>query len=117
MRALFLLGIGFMVAVGCGCSPDRKAAQDSPATGAATHESGQAAPSAETTPQGGVAANVEATAPGTKCEHGVDKTLCTRCDPRLEAVFQAKGDWCAEHARPESQCALCHPDLAAQGVK
>ena len=52
-----------------------------------------------------------------KCEHGVDKALCTRCDPRLEAVFKAKGDWCAEHSRPESQCALCHPELAAAGVK
>lgn len=54
---------------------------------------------------------------GAKCEHGVDKTLCTRCDPKLEAVFKAKGDWCPEHSRPESQCALCHPELAAIGVK
>jgi len=52
-----------------------------------------------------------------KCEHGVDKALCTRCDPRLESVFKAKGDWCAEHSRPESQCSLCHPELAAAGVK
>ena len=52
-----------------------------------------------------------------KCEHGVDQALCTRCDPRLEAVFKAKGDWCPEHSRPESQCALCHPELAAAGVK
>jgi hypothetical protein len=52
-----------------------------------------------------------------KCEHGVDKALCTRCDPRLEAVFKAKGDWCPEHSRPETQCAICHPELAAAGVK
>ena len=52
-----------------------------------------------------------------KCEHGVRKALCTRCNPKLAPVFKAKGDWCAEHDRPESQCALCHPDLAAQGVK
>ena len=52
-----------------------------------------------------------------KCEHGVKKTLCTRCNPKLEAVFKAKGDWCAEHSVPESQCAKCHPDLAKQGVK
>ena len=52
-----------------------------------------------------------------KCVHGVDQTLCTRCDPRLEAVFKAKGDWCPEHARPESQCVLCNPELAALGVK
>ena len=51
------------------------------------------------------------------CEHGVKKALCTRCNPKLAAVFKAKGDWCAEHERPESQCALCHPDLAKKGVK
>lgn len=52
-----------------------------------------------------------------KCEHGVKKTICTRCNPKLQPVFKAKGDWCAEHAVPESQCAKCHPELAQQGVK
>ena len=52
-----------------------------------------------------------------KCEHGVAKKLCTRCNPKLAPVFKAKGDWCAEHDRPESQCALCHPELARKGVK
>jgi hypothetical protein len=52
-----------------------------------------------------------------KCEHGVKQTLCTRCNPKLEAVFKAKGDWCGEHSVPESQCAQCHPDLAKQGVQ
>jgi hypothetical protein len=52
-----------------------------------------------------------------KCEHGVKKAICTRCNPKLSAVFKAKGDWCKEHDRPESQCALCHPHLAAEGVK
>ncbi|GEN08781.1 hypothetical protein SAMN05443572_108178 [Myxococcus fulvus] len=52
-----------------------------------------------------------------KCEHGVQKSLCTRCNPKLAAVFKAKNDWCAEHERPESQCSLCHPDLAKKGVK
>ncbi len=50
-----------------------------------------------------------------KCEHGVKKAICTRCNPKLAAVFKAKGDWCAEHDRPESQCALCHPDLGERG--
>jgi hypothetical protein len=49
--------------------------------------------------------------------HGVPKSLCTRCNPKLAAVYKAKGDWCAEHERPESQCVLCHPELAKQGVK
>jgi hypothetical protein len=52
-----------------------------------------------------------------KCTHGVAKALCTRCNPKLAPVFKAKGDWCAEHDRPESQCALCHPELARKGVK
>jgi hypothetical protein len=52
-----------------------------------------------------------------KCEHGVKKTLCTRCNPKFEAVFKAKGDWCAEHTVPESQCVKCNPELAKQGVK
>lgn len=52
-----------------------------------------------------------------KCEHGVQKSLCTRCNPKLAAVFKAKNDWCAEHERPESQCVICHPELAKKGVK
>ncbi len=52
-----------------------------------------------------------------KCEHGVKKSICTRCNPKLDAVFKARNDWCAEHALAESQCVICHPDLAKQGVK
>lgn len=53
-----------------------------------------------------------------KCElHGVTKVLCARCNPKLEAAFKAKNDWCAEHSRPESQCVLCNPELAKQGIK
>jgi hypothetical protein len=56
-------------------------------------------------------------APAQKCEHGVKKGVCTRCNPKLEAVYKAKGDWCPEHARPESQCVKCNPSLAREGVK
>jgi hypothetical protein len=49
--------------------------------------------------------------------HGVNKSLCTRCNPKLAPVFKAKGDWCQEHERPETQCVLCHPELAKSGVK
>jgi hypothetical protein len=52
-----------------------------------------------------------------KCEHGVKKTICSRCHPKLKAVFKAKGDWCEEHERAESQCAICHPELGKEGVK
>jgi hypothetical protein len=54
---------------------------------------------------------------GEKCEHGVEKAVCARCNPKLAAVYKAKGDWCAEHERPESQCVPCHPELAKKGVK
>jgi hypothetical protein len=69
----------------------------------------QAAPDAKAP----AAAQVEAA----KCEHGVKASICARCNPKLEAVYKAKGDWCAEHSRPESQCVLCNPELAAKGIK
>jgi hypothetical protein len=64
-----------------------------------------------------VSAPASAAAIAEPCEHGVKKALCTRCNPKLAAVFKAKSDWCGEHERPESQCAICHPELAKAGVK
>ena len=52
-----------------------------------------------------------------RCEHGVKKSLCARCNPKLVPVFKAKGDWCGEHGVPESQCAKCNPKFAKEGVK
>jgi membrane fusion protein, heavy metal efflux system len=57
-------------------------------------------------------------------EHGVLEAICTKCNPKLIPVFQAKGDWCEEHGFPESICPLCHPerggkpaaDVAADGA-
>lgn len=43
-------------------------------------------------------------------EHGVLEALCTKCNPALAAIFQAKGDWCAEHGFPESVCPIHHPE-------
>ncbi len=43
-------------------------------------------------------------------EHGVLEALCTKCNPKLAVVFQAKGDWCDEHGFPESICPACHPE-------
>ncbi len=43
--------------------------------------------------------------------HGVAVDLCTRCDSALIPAFKAKGDWCAEHNLPESQCDICNPNL------
>ena len=42
--------------------------------------------------------------------HGVPEAVCTRCKPKLAAVFKAKGNWCAEHQLPESFCPVCHPE-------
>lgn len=48
---------------------------------------------------------------GAMCkEHGVLAALCTKCNPKLVPVFQAKGDWCKEHELPESICPICHPE-------
>jgi hypothetical protein len=63
-----------------------------------------------TPPSAGVAS-------GERCEHGVKKALCTRCNAKLVPVFKATGDWCGEHGVPESQCAKCNPKLAKEGVK
>ncbi len=43
-------------------------------------------------------------------EHGVLEALCTKCNPKLAVIFQAKGDWCDEHGFPESICPQCHPE-------
>jgi cobalt-zinc-cadmium efflux system membrane fusion protein len=43
-------------------------------------------------------------------EHGVLEAVCTKCNPRLIPIFQAKGDWCPEHVFPESFCPVCHPE-------
>lgn len=45
------------------------------------------------------------------CEHEVPAEVCTRCNPELEAQFQAANDWCRPHRVPESQCHRCHPGL------
>lgn len=50
---------------------------------------------------------------GELCEHGVLRPVCAKCNPKLEAVFRAKGDWCDEHGFAESFCPVCNPD--AQG--
>ena len=48
---------------------------------------------------------------GALCEeHGVLEAVCTKCNPKLIPVFQAKGDWCEEHGFPESFCPICHPE-------
>ncbi len=48
---------------------------------------------------------------GAMCaEHGVLEAICTKCNPKLIPVFQAKGDWCPEHGFPESICPICHPE-------
>jgi len=43
-------------------------------------------------------------------EHGVLQALCTKCNPKLAPIFQAKGDWCAEHGFPMSVCPIHFPE-------
>lgn len=47
-------------------------------------------------------------------EHGVVEAVCTKCNPMLIPIFQAKGDWCVEHEFPESFCPICHPELGGR---
>ena len=73
----------------------------------------QSAPRKTTPPAAGKAPAQDATCD----EHGVKKSICSRCNPKLAAVYKAKGDWCQEHDRAESQCAICNPELKKKGVK
>ncbi|WP_437835336.1 efflux RND transporter periplasmic adaptor subunit [Sorangium sp. So ce1153] len=75
-------------------------------SGCGTRGTDDAAPKkAEAKP--GAASAVE----GAMCkEHGVLEALCTKCNPKLVPIFQAKGDWCKEHEFPESICPICHPE-------
>ncbi|MFN7970954.1 MAG: efflux RND transporter periplasmic adaptor subunit [Acidobacteriota bacterium] len=88
MRSTALLLIALLLAAGCGGT--------------------NAAPA--------VAAKTEAqkankvSADGMCLEHGVLEAICTKCNPALIPVFQAKKDWCAEHGFPESVCPICHPE-------
>lgn len=57
------------------------------------------------------AARAGAPVEGAMCkEHGVLEAVCTKCNPKLVPVFQAKGDWCSDHGFPESFCPVCHPE-------
>lgn len=47
-------------------------------------------------------------------EHGVPEEVCARCNSKVAADFQRKGDWCKDHERPDSQCFVCHPELEAR---
>jgi outer membrane receptor for ferrienterochelin and colicins len=44
-------------------------------------------------------------------EHRVPESECTICHPELAAKFKEKGDWCGEHGLPESHCYLCNPGI------
>jgi cobalt-zinc-cadmium efflux system membrane fusion protein len=49
-------------------------------------------------------------------EHGVLEAVCTKCNPKLIPVFQAKGDWCDEHGFPMSFCPIHHPERGGRPV-
>lgn len=93
LRCVFLglVALVLVVATGSSCR-DRDAAQESAQASAQT-------PAAE----------------GAFCqEHGVLEAVCTKCNPKLIPVFQAKGDWCEEHGFPESFCPIHHPELGGK---
>lgn len=47
---------------------------------------------------------------GMCAEHGVLEAICTKCNPKLIAIFKAKGDYCEEHGFPLSVCPIHHPE-------
>jgi thiol-disulfide isomerase/thioredoxin len=49
--------------------------------------------------------------PNDRCLHGVACETCVKCHPELVPRFKAVGDWCPQHAVPESQCGICHPEV------
>lgn len=71
------------------------------------------APPERTTPP----VRVEAKSSTGVCEHGLPQDLCTKCNPALGHVFQAKGDWCEDHGFPQSICPVCDPDAAARALE
>lgn len=102
-RAVSCLALGVVIGL-AGCGPSRGAAK--------------AVKSAATS-------KAKPAAAGAMCkEHGVLEVVCTQCQPKLIAIFKAKGDWCSEHGFPESFCPTCHPeaggkplaDVAADGA-
>jgi membrane fusion protein, heavy metal efflux system len=95
MRAI-LLGLGLAL---CGAGCKSPAADGSREHGAVEHEETRA-----DTPK------AVAPADGEMCQHRVLRAICTKCNPRLIPVFQAKGDYCAEHGFAESVCPICHPE-------
>ena len=78
------------VATGCGKKDETKAPAAADQSAAKTKEAREAA--------------------GLCQEHGVLQALCTKCNPKLAPVFQAKGDWCAEHGFPMSVCPIHFPE-------
>jgi membrane fusion protein, heavy metal efflux system len=68
-----------------------------------------------TSPEKKEVAAKPAAAEGAFCEeHGVLEAVCTKCNPKLIPVFQAKGDWCEEHGFPMSFCPIHHPEKAGR---
>ncbi|MDC0745833.1 efflux RND transporter periplasmic adaptor subunit [Polyangium mundeleinium] len=89
MRPLLVALLALLLGL-AGCGRDPKASP--------------AGPASSTQP-----ASAKADGEGKLCAHGVLDVVCPKCHPKLAAVFQAKGDWCAEHGFPASFCPVCHP--------
>ena len=66
-------------------------------------------------PESAASTTKVAASEGAFCEeHGVLEAVCTKCNPKLIPVFQAKGDWCPEHGFPMSFCPVHHPELGGR---
>lgn len=103
MRRLPLPFLALAAAVAIGCSQESDSGAPAATSQTAAHEHGE---------EGHEHAEDGHNLHGYWCaEHGVPEAICARCDTKLAADFQQKGDWCAEHGVPDSQCFICHPEL------
>jgi cobalt-zinc-cadmium efflux system membrane fusion protein len=92
MRAALCVFAVLLVVFGGSCRRTASSARGGPQHADAAAASAQSAPIGE----------------GICAEHGLPEAACTKCNPNLIPVFQAKGDWCTEHGFPESLCPVCH---------
>lgn len=71
-----------------------------------------------TSPQSATSDEKQELSEGDWCsEHAVPESKCTKCNPKLVAEYKKSGDWCAAHGFPESVCPICNPATPPAGAE
>lgn len=110
---LALIGLMFLVVVGCGGgNGNDRAAGDAGAAAHAVDDDGAFCEEHQIAEARCVWCHPELVEELGFCGgHGVPEAFCYQCTPALIPAFKAVGDWCGGHDRPESQCYICNPEL------